>query len=548
MQCNILAYINSLENTYNIKRRWITNSFKIALSLVSVSGVITGGMLPVKPQTLNSLSLQSGDVVTASVDLTRPGRTIPWSFSGFSFEHGDFLRFTGTTPIAINPTFVKLLKNVGNNNNGPVMLRFGGNSTDASWWNPNGLTKPPGITCDITNTDLSIISSVINQTKSKVIFGLNSGQNKPSLAVELAQATLSNLPPGKVYSFEIGNEPDLYAKHGYYTDSTTGATVNLRPSTYSFNDYLSEFSNYATTLKNSFSTLPPLSGPVFTSYQWMQYLPTFLDKQTAMVNAITYHRYPLNACGVDPGSANYPTIFQLLSDKSSYNLAQGVEPFVKQASSYGRKLWLSEINSVACGGASGVSNTFASALWGIDVMFNMAAVGVRGMQFHTTSGGFYSPFKFIKSTNSSKHSVYTPVVYPLYYGMLLFAQATANSSRLLPVSVQSAGNVKVWATIDNQNVVRVLVINKDLSASGNAKIQLSSQHSSASLVRLTASRASATTGITLAGQTFDGTIDGNPVGTYANSVVTPSNGIYTFSLPAASAALLTVNPVVQLVS
>lgn len=530
---------NCLIYTYALGSSWGVNFLKISLALVSASCVLIGGTQIVKPQVSNSLPLESGDVVTASVDLAAPGRTIPWSFSGFSFEHGDIQRFGGNTSTTVNPAFTQLLKNIGNNNNGPVMLRFGGNSTDVSWWNPNGLTKPPGIIYDITNTDLSIISSVTNQTRSKVIFGLNLGQNKPSIAVDLARATLSNLPSGRVYSFEIGNEPDYY-KNNSYTNSTTGAKEYVRPSTYSFSSYLPEFANYTTTLKNSFSTLPPLSGPAFTSYQWMQYLPTFLAEQTAMVNAITYHRYPLHACGINPGSPNYPTISQLLSDQASANLAQGVAPFVKVANDYRRSLWITEINSVACGGADGVSNSFASALWGADVMFNMASVGLRGMQFHTTSGGYYSAFKFIRSTNSSGKFVYTPAVYPLYYGMLLFAKAASNQARLVPVNVQSGGNVKVWATMDNQNVVRVVAINKDLNASGNAKIQLSSPRLSGSLERLT--DASATAGITLGGQTFDGTTDGKIAGNNTSTIVIPSSGIYTFSLPAASAALLTINP------
>ncbi len=542
IQDNLSAYINNLTYAYPQQFRWGAGFLKTSVALVSTGCLLLGGSQQVKPQISNALSLQSGDVVTASVNLNNQGRTIPWSFLGFSFEHGDIQRFGGNTSSATNPAFIQLLKNFGNNNNGPVMLRFGGNSTDVSWWNPNGLPKPPGIVYDITSADLSIISSVIKRTNSKVIFGLNFGQNNPSIAVDLAKATLSGLPAGKVYSFELGNEPDYYTTHSYYINSLTGSQEYVRPSTYSLSPYLAEFANYSTTLKNSFSTLPPLSGPVFTSSQWMQYLPTFLAEQAPMVNSITYHRYPLHACGIQPGSPNYPTITQLLADKSSFNLAQGIVPFVQVASDYNRSMWISEINSVACGGADGVSNSFASALWGIDIMFNMANTGLRGMQFHTTSGGYYSPFKFIKSIDSNGKSVYKPTVYPLYYGMLVFAKAASNQARLVAVTSQTNSNVKVWATIDNQNVLRVVAINKDLNAKGNAKIQLSSLRSIGSLVRLTASNATAITGINLGGQTFDGTVDGQILGNIDSTLVTPSNGIYTFSLPASSAAMLTINP------
>jgi len=291
--------------------------------------------------------------------------------------------------------------------------------------------------------------------------------------------------------------------------------------------------------------MPPLAGTAFATsiYGWMQYFPTFLSNQSQMVNLITYHYYPLSTCSwSQPGSSTYPTISNLLSDQTSFVPAQKVATFVNQAKQYGTLLSMSEFNSVSCGGASGVSNSFASALWGTDVLFSLASVGVRSVHLHAGSGGYYNPISF-SINRSSTTTTYTPTVNPLYYGMLLFAQATANNSQLLPVSSQTASNanVKVWATIDNQNVVRVVAINKDLNASGNAEIKLSSPRSAGSLVRLTASSASATTGVTLGGQTFDGTTDGRPIGKSTSTNVEPKNGIYTFSLPPASAALLTIN-------
>jgi hypothetical protein len=544
IKSNISAYNSGITANYELHYNWVKTSIKIAIALVSASGVIISGMLQVKSQTSNSPPpLQSGDVVAASVDLTHPGITIPSSFSGLSLEYGDELNFTGKTSTAINPVFVQLLKNIGNFNNGAPSLRVGGNSSDTSWWNPNGLTKPSGIIYNITAVDFSSLEASLSQTGSQLILGLNLAQNNPAIAVDEVKAALSSLSPSRILSFEIGNEPDLYASNTY-KDPTTGATVSVRPSNYNFNQYLSEFSSHSSTLKNSLSTMPPLAAVAFATsiYGWMQYFPTFLSNQSGMVNLTTYHRYPLSACSWSkPGSSTYPTISNLLSDQASLNVAQSIATFVKQAQQYGKSLSLSEINSVSCGGANGVSNGFASALWGTDVMFNLASVGVRSVHFHGGSGGYYSPFSFT-AKNSSGQYVYTATVNPLYYGMLLFAQAVSNHAQLLPVSVQSSGNVKLWATIDSQNVVRVLAINKDLSASGNAEIQLSSPRSGGSLVRLMAPSASATTGVTLGGQTFDGTTDGKPVGTQISTSVTPTNGIYTFSLPATSAALLTLNP------
>jgi len=546
MQLNYSANTSSLISTSKLQSRWVKKTFKIALTLASTSSVIISVMLPAKSQSATSTPpLKSDDVVAASIDLTNPGVKIPYSFSGFSMEYGDVLNFTGRTTDTKNQVFIQLLKNLGNFGNGASPVRVGGNSTDESWWNPNGLTKPAGVKYNITNVDLASLEASLSQTGSQLILGVNLGQNQPSIAVDYIKAAQSILAPNRILSFELGNESDLYTSHPYYKDPTNGTTVNVRPSSYTFNQYLSEFANHSSTLRNSFTKMPPLAGTAFATsiYGWMQYFPTFLSNQSQMVNLITYHYYPLSTCSwSQPGSSTYPSISNLLSDQTSLVPAQKVATFVNQAKQYGTLLSMSEFNSVSCGGASGVSNSFASALWGADVLFNMASVGVRSVHLHTGSGGSYSPISF-SINRSSTATTYTPTVNPLYYGMLLFAQATANNSQLLPVSSQTSGNanVKVWATMDNQNVVRVVAINKDLNASGNAEIKLSSPRSTGSLVRLTASSASATTGVTLGGQTFDGTIDGSPIGKSTSTNIEPKNGIYTFSLPPASAALLTIN-------
>jgi Glycosyl hydrolase family 79 C-terminal beta domain len=180
-------------------------------------------------------------------------------------------------------------------------------------------------------------------------------------------------------------------------------------------------------------------------------------------------------------------------------------------------------------------------------MFNLAKAGVVGVNFHAGTGASYTPFRFSRrfirtGTGDSWGTVFMPTVNPLYYGILLFNQATANSARLLPVNTATQGNIKVWATLDTQQVVRVVLLNKDTALGGKARIQLSSLRSTGVLTRLRAPKVNATSEVTLAGQTFDGTVDGLPLGLYTSEQVLPENGSYSLDLPPASAALLTLNP------
>lgn len=505
------------------------------------------------------LPLGSDEAAVANVDTEHPSLAIPNAFSGFSIEYSDLKNYTGQRATGstfnqvlnshgFNPIFPQLLKNLATYKNGWPIVRVGGNSTDESWWNPTLLPRPRGIQNDITKDTLDNLAG--STQGSRLILGLNLGQNNPALAKDFAQAALAGLPSGKIHLFELGNEPDIFAAHAYPVDPVTGQTTFIRPAAYSFTDYLGEFDTFATALQGLSQPIS-LGGPIFTTtaYGWMQYLPSFLAAQAPRIKAVTYHRYPLSACSWStPGSPTDPTVANLLTDKSSQSLAQAVVPFVAQASSYRKPLRISEINSVSCGGKAGVSNSFASALWATDVMFNFAKVGVEGVNFHSGSGASYTPFRFsvravrTGSGDNSWGTVFTPTVNPLYYGMLLFNQATANRARLLPVNTNTLGNIKVWATLDAQRVVRVVLLNKDTRLGGKTRIQLSSLRSAGILTRLRAPAVNATNGVTLAGQTFDGTVDGLPLGPYTSEKVMPQNGSYTLDLPPASAVMLTLNP------
>ena len=174
--------------------------------------------------------------------------------------------------------------------------------------------------------------------------------------------------------------------------------------------------------------------------------------------------------------------------------------------------------------------TFASALWATDVLFELATAGADGVNFHM--GGKYTAFS--PGTNGST----APTVQPLYYGWLLFALAAQNGAALVPTQVESNRNVKIWATLDRSNVLRVVVLNKTMGTDGNVSITIPGLAASGSLLRLTAPALSASSGITIGGQTFDKTIDGKIGGTPITEKVPNVHSVFTFAVHAGSAALL----------
>ena len=124
--------------------------------------------------------------------------------------------------------------------------------------------------------------------------------------------------------------------------------------------------------------------------------------------------------------------------------------------------------------------------------------------------------------------------------MYMFTQAI--NHRILPTAIATTANIKAYAVRSSSvGPVKLFVINKDLSAFGTVVITTSKPMHQASLLILQASALGATSGVTYGGQAFD-----NNTGTL-NSPLTMSlspdaSGNYSFHLPNAAAALLTINP------
>jgi hypothetical protein len=201
-------------------------------------------------------------------------------------------------------------------------------------------------------------------------------------------------------------------------------------------------------------------------------------------------------------------------------------------------LRIAEMNSASCEGAKGVSDTFASALWALDTMFNFAKVGVQGVNFHMLPGSNYELFTPSQTASGS----WQAFVHPEYYGLALFAQAFPPGAQLLNVTAPS-GPTKVWATKAADGTIHVVVINQDPVNEHDVAVTVPGQTTPGTIESLTAPSISATTGVSLGGQTFGaesstGTLPAPAVTTPA----TPVAGVYTIPGPAASAEMLTIPP------
>lgn len=453
---------------------------------------------------------------------------MPPGFVGVSFEYRALHQYTGRDPLTVDPVLVALLKGLAPGQS-PV-IRIGGDSTDATWWPIGGMIVPGGISYRLTDGWLRTTQALAADLQARMILGINLEAGRPAIAAAEGRALLQGIGRRYIQAFEIGNEPDLYRVFPWYRDRR-GHLHWSRTHHYGPNNYIQEFSRWRRALPNV-----PLAGPATSGPSWMGKLGKLISAQRRSLKLVTYHHYALRACITDPNASGFPSIPNLLADGSSAGLARGLARFVSVAHAHRLPFRLTEFNSASCQGAKGVSDTFASALWALDALFNLASVGVDGVNFHMLPGSHYELF----TVSHSLSGAWQAFVHPEYYGLLMFSQAFPPGARLLNVSAPS-GPVKIWATQGTDGTIRATLINKDPSAEHDVQLQVAGASGPGALEMLSAPGVSATSEVTIGGQSFgDETATGVLPGPPNTTPVAPVGQTYTVALPPGSAALLTV--------
>jgi hypothetical protein len=456
------------------------------------------------------------------------GRTIPAGFLGLSIEYPALLPYTGSDPAAVNPILLQLIRNLSPGH--APNLRIGGDSTDSTWWPVPGVTKPLGIRYTLTPMWVRVAGALARDLGARLILGVNLELDSARDASAEAHALLSGIGRGSIVGLEPGNEPELYGSFTFYS-LANGKKVTGRPPGYAFSDYLRDFSRISRSLPNV-----PLVGPATGGPRWIPELGRFLAAQPR-VRVATLHKYPLQTCFVAPAELQYPTIAHMLDPVASRGLADSIAPFVGVAHARHAQLRIDEMNSDSCGTAPGISDAFISSLWALDAVFQMARVGVDGVNLHTYPGATYALFSF-----THRNGGWSGFVAPEYYGLQMFAQAAPAGTRLLDVS-GALGKVRPWATREANGTVHVVLINEYTTQSRTVSVRIPGIHGTATLTRLLGTGISARTGVTLGGQTYgSATTTGTLSGHSALVQVRKTGSGYVVTLPRASAAMLTIAP------
>ncbi len=483
-----------------------------------------------------SLGSRAAPIAITAAPRDRPGQAvvsietrervtaIPRSFLGFSTEYW-------TLPVDEHHTrlYKRVLTLLHVPGDGRFVLRIGGDSSDHAVFDPTARRLPPWAFA-VTPSLVSRTGRIVAQMQLRVIVDLNTVTSTARIAADWARAAEAGLPAGSISGFEIGNEPDLYDHSAWVSQlSNSGFDLSRLPLSITPASYARDYDAFAGALSTAAPGVPLVAPALAVPNVHLDWISTLLASPHPGLREISVHRYPYSACS-HPGLPPYPTVHKLLSEAATAGMARTVVPALALGRRAGLPVRLTELNSVTCGGTLGVSNTFATALWAPDALFELVRAGVTGVNLHVRVFSINAPFFFTRRGLRTR---------PLLYGMILFKRMLGPNSLLVPVRLRSprALHLKVWAVREGSNTLNVLLINKgDKSATVNLNLPATGP---ASVQRLLAPSASSVSHVTLARQHLDDQVLWK--GKARQETISPVGGAYSLQLRHQSAALLTVH-------
>jgi hypothetical protein len=466
----------------------------------------------------------------------RRSRPIPTNFLGLALEYRSIPVLAGPDRKDVNPVLVQLIRNL--DPVGRPVLRIGGQSTDRTWWPVRGMSRPLGITYDLRPSWMTSAKGLAQATNARLIVSVGMEANRPRIDAVEAQQLLKGLGRRYIGAIEVGNEPELYPLIPWYRElhgtpipwySHDGTEIFSRRAQYDPQAFAGEFARTLAVMPQV-----PIAGPDTGVLPWLDEFRQFVSP-SSRVRIMTWHAYGLNQCVTDTSSIQYPSVPNLLAPGASRDFVDGISPYVSLAHGVGAALRVDEMNSVTCNGRVGVSNTFASALWAMDALFTVAGLNVDGVNIHTFQDAANGLVDFSRS-----HGNWVGNVHPVYYGALMFAQAAPPGSTLLRIASGAQDRIRAWATSAPDHRIRALVINDSLTSSALALVRVPAASGPGLIERLRAPSAYATGGVTLGGQRFGANTRTGLLAPPRPQALVPRSGVYRVTLPASSAALVTL--------
>jgi hypothetical protein len=357
----------------------------LALTLGASLGGILGAALPpaahaTPAPTQHGQPRHSRHAAQPPVNVALPPRlagtgvTITAQPVGLSLEYPTMAQDLGTGACP-PPALVAQLQALGS-----PPLELAGNSQD--------LTAPAGALSGVpsswdTTTLYSLpaafwsqLQCLLNAAKDPLTVGLNVKTGPPSWAAQMVAGAQSAAAAVGSPSFSLGNEPDLYGLPNYASLSRPLPGKEAAAA----NTYLRVAAALAPTLAGAPVIGPELARPT----HWQHQLPSVIAAMHPQTVGV--HMYPLSACSTPRAVTTHGLLSPSVGDAP-----RRLRWVVADAIAAHAPAIVSEANSASCGGASGVSDSPASAVWAVRFVLSALKTGFQEVRFHF-SGAPYDPF------------------------------------------------------------------------------------------------------------------------------------------------------------
>ncbi len=359
--------------------------------------------------------------------------TMPLDFAGLSYE----------SPQLYNPSYfskenVSLVAAVKHLSPHGV-VRFGGNLSDVARWKSDagdfmtpklaaaiehGKTywewklTDPRVRADrggaITPKAIRALRGFLDATGWKAIYGLNFGSGSPERARDEAVHVATMLGE-KLIAFQVGNEADFFGDNPFFRDKA-----------YDFEEYYSGYQTFVRAVRDAVPHAPFAGPDTAANMEWVELYAKRAAGDAVMLSS---HYYAM-------GPAKDPAMNAARLLRPSPHLDnQIVQAHQATTASGGKPFRLTETNSCYGGGRPDVSDAFASALWGADMMLETAGAGYAGVNLHGGGDGYYTPIAVGGDGRAELR--------PLFYGMQ-FAQLLSGT-QLFKCDATSDANLTAYA-------------------------------------------------------------------------------------------------------
>lgn len=486
-----------------------------------VAAVLSLGLLLARDQAAGPRHVRMGK---ATVIVGGRATGVPSSFLGFSTEY-----WTVPTWRRRLPLVRRALAAIHVRGDGPLVLRVGGDSSDQALFRPRARDTPEWVV-ELSRGWLRDAGVLVHRAGVRLILDLNLLTATSQIGTTWARGAVRQLPHGSIAGFEIGNEPDIYhRRYRLRLIKEKSLADGLLPGEPAAAQYARDFVSYARRVSAVAPGIPILGPALADPSRHVRWVSRLLAAPGPGPGAVSAHQYPYSACE-HPGSRGYPTIARVLGDRAAAGLVGQVRPALRMAHRAGVPFRLTEINSVTCGGRRGVSDTFATALWAPDALFELLRAGVDSVNVHIRAPRINEAFSLTGKGLVAR---------PLLYGLIAFSRTLGPGAKLVRVRLEAPHSLqlKAWAVRVRGNTLRVLLIDKGarpvravlrLPATGRASVQ-----------RLRAPSVGSRFGVTFDGRRLG--LDGRWHGARDRETVVPGRRGYAVTIPRRSAALVSVH-------